>query len=60
MTIIFLTNVAMTLVYMYIVYNWGSGITPKTPSGGHASLDTTQQSYRLTLNQDTFTKLRTK
>ena len=23
---------------------WGSGITPKTPSGGHASLGTTHQS----------------
>ena len=29
---------------------WGSGITPMTPSGGHASLGTTQQSQRLTLN----------
>ena len=29
---------------------WGLGITPKTPSGGHASLGTTQQSQRVTLN----------
>ena len=28
---------------------WGQGITPKTPSGGHASLATTQQSQRITL-----------
>ena len=29
---------------------WGQGIiTPKTPSGGHASLATTQQSQRVTL-----------
>ena len=28
---------------------WGLGITPKTPSGGHASLATTQQSQRVTL-----------
>ena len=26
-----------------------TGITPKTPSGGHASLGTTQQSQELTL-----------
>ena len=31
---------------MYTVYNWGLGITP---SGGHVSLGTMQQSYRLTL-----------
>ena len=29
---------------------WGVGITPKTPSGGHASLSTTQQSQRITLS----------
>ena len=28
---------------------WGLGITPKTPTGGHASLSTTQQSQRVTL-----------
>ena len=28
---------------------WGLGITPKTPSGGHASLATTQQFQRVTL-----------
>ena len=28
---------------------WGSGITPKTLSGGHVSIGTTQQSQRLTL-----------
>ena len=28
---------------------WGSGITPKTPGGGHASLGTTQQSQRVAL-----------
>ena len=36
---------------MYNVYNWGLGITPKTPSGCQASLGTTQQSYRLTLRR---------
>ena len=28
---------------------WGLGITPETPSGGHASLATTQKSQRVTL-----------
>ena len=28
---------------------WELGITSKTPSGGHASLGTTQQSQRVTL-----------
>ena len=27
-------------------YKWGSDITPKTPSGGHASLGITQQSQQ--------------
>ena len=30
---------------------WGLGITPKTPSGRHASLVTMQQSQRVTLRQ---------
>ena len=29
---------------------WASGIALKTPSGGHASLGTTQQSQEVTLN----------
>ena len=29
---------------------WGLGITPKSPSGGHTSLDMMQQSQRVTLN----------
>ena len=29
---------------------WGLGITPKIPSGGHASLGSMQQPQRLTLN----------
>ena len=29
---------------------WGIGITPKTPSGRHASFGTTQQSLRVALN----------
>ena len=37
---------------MYTVSKWGWGITPKNPSGGHTSLGTTQQSYRLTLNRE--------
>ena len=33
---------------------WGLSITPKTPSGGHASLGTTQQSQRVTLKMEFF------
>ena len=43
-----LSNAPIRLVNMCTGYKWGSGITPKTP--GHASLDMTQQSERLTLH----------
>ena len=41
---IFLSNAPIILVNMCIGYKWGSGITPKTGTGGHASLGKTQQS----------------
>ena len=37
---------------MCTTHKWASGITPKTPTGGHASVDTTQQSQRLTLRDN--------
>ena len=40
---IFVSNAPIRLVNMCTEYKWGSSITPKTPSGGHASLDATQQ-----------------
>ena len=43
----FLRNASITLAYIYNVYNWELGISPKTPSGGHASLGMMQRSYRL-------------
>ena len=46
---IFLSSAPITLVNMCTGYKWGSGITPKNPSGGHASLGMTQQSQSLTL-----------
>ena len=46
---IFLSIALITLANMCTVYKWESGITPKTPSGGHASVGTTQQSQRLAL-----------
>ena len=40
-SVIFQSNALCT----YTLYTfWGSAFTPKTPSGGHASLATTQQS----------------
>ena len=38
-------------VHVHCVHFGELGITPKTPSGGHASLGTTQQSQRVALNK---------
>ena len=48
---IFPSNAPITLVNLCTGYKWGSGITPKTPSGGQASLGPTQQAQRLTLSR---------
>ena len=45
-SVIFQSNVPCTCTLCTF---WGLGITPKPPSGSHASFGTTQQSQRLTL-----------
>ena len=47
----FLSNAPIRLVNICTGYKWGSGITSKTTSGGHASLSMIQQSERLTLRR---------